>query len=360
LRSASKKMPTELTMFTICKTSVILFALATFSACAAEDIIIGPGSDTGISGTADFTGGDVSEDSSPDLIHETSAETGAETSPNEVANPDAADDSDTSTPADVTPELVPETSPDVPGPAVCIQDNDGTILASELPVAFEASPNYVANPMGSTVAVNPQGVVDEGTQVWDFRDIPTQPTGALFVDEPGEYWFAEHFPSATFVSPLTPRDPNVLGVYQADETGVRLMGLGSESPEPAGQKTLMVYDTPVDLLRFPITLGDKHTVTSNFTNALLQGTPNAGEETYSVHVDAMGTVKLPVFTVENCLRVRIDIDQRFVISTSADPIHSIQYLFLHECVGEIARISSMSGETSADFTEAHEFRMLGL
>ena len=346
MRSASK-------ITLLCLFGASLLAL---SACAAEDIIINPSSDTAGVDTA-----------SADVVPEATADTYAETAPDagsdEVGTPDAATDPDTTVQPDTVAEVAPDTGPDVPdgpGPAVCIQDNDGTILASELPVAFEASPNYVANPMGSTVAVNPHGVVDEGTQTWDFRDIPTQPAGALFVDKPNEYWFAEHFPGATFVSPLTPRDPSVLAVYQADTTGVRLMGLGSESPEPAGQKTLMVYDEPLDLLRFPIKLGDTHTATTSFTNALLQGTPNAGEETYTVHVDAMGTVKLPVFTVENCLRVRIDIDQRFVISTSADPIHSIQYLFLHECVGEIARISSKAGETSGDFGEAHEFRMLGL
>ena len=328
-------------------TLVLLFGVSLFAlgACAAEDIIINPASDTAGIDTA-------SADVVPDAAADTYAEAAPDSGSDDVDTPDSATNPDTS--------VQPDTGPDVQNPPVCIQDNDGTILASELPVAFEASPNYVANPVGSTVAVSPHGDVDDGTQTWDFRDIPSQSAGALFVDKPGAYWFAEHFPGATFVSPLTPRDPSVLAVYQADTTGVRLMGLGSESPEPAGQKTLMVYDEPLDLLRFPIKLGDTHTATTSFTNALLQGTPNAGEETYTVHVDAMGTVKLPVFTVENCLRVRIDIDQRFVISTSADPIHSIQYLFLHECVGEIARISSKSGETSGDFSEAHEFRMLGL
>ncbi len=62
-------------------------------------------------------------------------------------------------------------------------------------------------------------------------------------------------------------------------------------------------------------------------------------------------------TFPRTLRVRIKLTRTFPIGA---PIARYQYLWLTECWGEVARVSSRFGETTPQFTEAEEFRRLGL
>jgi hypothetical protein len=249
--------------------------------------------------------------------------------------------------------------PDTGG--LCLENNDGIIDASEMPVALGAAPSYVANAAGSPAEVDVDGTAGEdGERVWDFRAGPAQAKAVLFVKPPDGYWFADHFPEATFVSPLSVQDPSILAAYWATSDGVWLLGIASSTENPATGKTLLVYDTPVPLFRFPLKVGAAYQATSTFKDARLMGVPQAGTEDYTITVDALGTVKLPVFTVEHALRLRIEVRQKFVISTSPDPIPSIQYLWVKECVGELARATSQVGETDPHFGRAKEFRRLGL
>ena len=45
---------------------------------------------------------------------------------------------------------------------------------------------------------------------------------------------------------------------------------------------------------------------------------------------------------------------------SAAQVHTIQYLFFHECVGELGRMVSVNNETNPVFTTASIFRRLAL
>ena len=341
---------------------VLLLCSYLLLACSTGDIVIdGPG--TGGQDTVSHADTQGGEDSAADDTHAFDAAPPDEDCP---ASPDTPDAPVQDTPADgdVTPDtpdsdVTPDATPDA-DPEVCVANNDGVITAAELPVGFGVAPSFMANAGGTTVSVDPHGAVDvDGLHDWDFTSGPQDVTASLFVEHPDGYWFAPHYPGATFVSPLSPQDPTILAVYQASGDAVRLMGIASDQEAPAQGKTLLVYDEPVYLMSFPLAVGNSYSSTSSFGNAVLMGVPNAGEETYAVTVDARGTLRLPGFTLENTLRLRIEVAQRFVISTSPEPIPSIQYLYLHECVGEVARVISPSGVSDPDFTEAAEFRRLG-
>ena len=327
--------------------AIILLLVAS---CGTQDIVIGrdavdPGYDTATPDTAGPDGatddGWVADPGSPDADR-------PDTELPDGHQPDPGDDPDDDPAA-----------PDTGG--LCVENNDGTIDASEMPVALGASPSYVANEPGTLASVDVDGVADDdGGRLWDFTDGPGDAKAVLFVKAPGGYWFAAHFPDATFVSPLSVQDPSILAAYLATSEGVWLLGIASSVEAPPQGQTLLVYDTPVPLFRFPLHVGATYQATSTFANARLMGVPQAGTEQYTITVDAQGTLKLPVFTIEHALRLRIEVRQKFVISTSPDPIPSIQYLWVKECVGELARATSQPGETDPKFTKAKEFRRLGL
>jgi hypothetical protein len=342
-------------------TALLLLCSYFILACSTGDIVIdgpgGGGQDTVVHGD---TG--AGEDGVPgDALTPDTAQPDEDTTLDpDTPAPDVPADGD-ATPDTSDADMTPDT-PDVldTDPALCVADNDGVITAAELPVGFGVAPSFMANAAGTTVAVDPHGAIGaDGLHDWDFTSGPQDVTASLFVDHPDGYWFADHYPGATFVSPLSPQDPTILAVYQASGDAVRLMGIASDEEDPAQGKTLLVYDAPVSLMSFPLAVGNTYSSTSKFGDAVLMGVHNAGEETYAVTVDARGTLRLPGFTLENTLRLRIEVTQRFVISTGPDPIPSIQYLYLHECVGEVARIISPRGVSDPGFTVAAEYRRLG-
>lgn len=90
---------------------------------------------------------------------------------------------------------------------------------------------------------------------------------------------------------------------------------------------------------------------------MVEGTPVASMDRYVFTVDARGTVRLPELTFTNALRVRVELTQRF---PAGEGVRKIQYLWMVECYGEVARMTSRDGELDPDFTSAVEFRRLGL
>ena len=224
----------------------------------------------------------------------------------------------------------------------CEGDNDAVIDADELPWGTGVSVPYLANHEGTTVSVQPQGSL----------------AVELDLVDPAGLWFAEHFPSASYAAPLFAHDLDLLGVIEADDAGFALLGLASREESPAEGQTLVVYDEPVDTYTFPLELGSSWSAETSFRDALIQGVANAGDESYLFEVDALGTVLLPGFELENVLRVRVEVSQSFTVSTGDNPVESIRYVYLRECFGELARITSQSGETDPGFEEASEVRVM--
>ncbi len=240
----------------------------------------------------------------------------------------------------------------------CEGDNDGSIDADELPWGTGVAVPYRANASGSTVDVSPLGEDVDGTTTWDFTASPGSLSVELDLVDPAAMWFADHFPDASYAAPLFAHELDVLAVFAAYGDRYEMLGLASRDESPADGLTLMVYDAPVEVYRFPLELGDSWTVEASFRDATLYGVTNAGDEVYHFTVDDQGTLLLPGFTMENTLRMRVDVEQSFAVSTGENPVLSVRHLYLRECFGELARITSLPGETEADFAEASELRVL--
>jgi hypothetical protein len=250
-----------------------------------------------------------------------------------------------------------------PSPAaarMCVPNNDGIIAADEMPVVIGAVVAHRLNRPGQAVAVDPVGAPTARGWEWDFAArSDDEVTAWLEVHPVAGAWFAAHFPGATNAAPVSPFDPGTLGVYRVGDGAVALLGLASRSAEPAG-RTLLVYDEPLVMFRFPLALGQTWAQTVTFRDALLMGVKNAGSEEYLFAVDGRGALHLPDFSLENALRVRMRVRQRFVVGQGAPAVEHVYYLWLSECLGEVARVVSLPGETALDFDTAREYRRMGL
>jgi hypothetical protein len=242
---------------------------------------------------------------------------------------------------------------------LCVPDNDGTITAAEMPVVVNAVASYLVNAQGDAVSVDPAGAKEGDGWVWDFRDGPDAIHAGLRVEPPGGFWFSERFPDADYVSPFSPWDTDLLAAFRAAPGRTEMLGIASRHKDGPAY-TLVIYDEPVSLYQFPLTLGTQWVSEVGFSDAVLQGVKNAGTERYEFTVDGRGTLRLPQFTLENTLRIRLDLTQTFVVSEGDPAVRHVWYLYVHECLGEVARIVSLPGETSGSFETAAEFRRLGL
>ncbi len=240
----------------------------------------------------------------------------------------------------------------------CTGNDDGVIQAEELPWATGLAVPYLANAEGSTVSVQPGGEQVGGVTTWDFTAAPGDLSVELDLVDPGGRWFADHFPGASYAAPLFAHELDILAVFEVHSDGFQMLGLASREEQPAEGQTLLIYDEPVEVYRFPLALGDRWTATASFRDAKLYGITNAGEEEYHFEVDAQGDLLLPGFTMHDTLRLRVEVSQDFAISSGENPVHSVRHLYLRECFGELARITSLAGETDPAFTEASELRVL--
>ncbi|MFH1466438.1 MAG: hypothetical protein ABIO70_18790 [Pseudomonadota bacterium] len=251
-----------------------------------------------------------------------------------------------------------DSGPEEPWTWDCESDGDGTITSSELPWATGVSVPYRANTAGHTATVAPDGVEQGGVTTWDFTASPGQLEVDFDLLDPAGLWCAGAFPSADYASPLFAHEIDLLAFIEVEDDGFRMLGLASREEQPAEGQTLLVYDEPVVVERLPLSLGTSWTASASFSGAIIQGVANQGTEEYAFEVDRQGTLLLPGFSIEKALRLRVDVSQTFAVTSGENPVESVRFLYLKECLGELARITSLPGETGATFTEASEFRVL--
>jgi hypothetical protein len=244
------------------------------------------------------------------------------------------------------------TIPDSGTTVVCRGNRDGTIARNEVVFVPGVEVRYRINPPGTLARVSPRGVDVGGVRTWDFTDGSGDAVTLTLSTSEGQWWLPR-FPTAQYASRLDPRSPN-LGVYRAGDTSVELLGLVAPMESTM---TVVPYEPGVSVLRFPLALGMNWTAESTTSNAQVEGTPVASRDRYSFLVDARGTVRLPDLTFTDALRVRIELTQAF---PAGPGVRKIQYLWMVECYGEVARMTSQDGEVDPDFTMATEFRRLGL
>lgn len=237
------------------------------------------------------------------------------------------------------------------GGGVCDYVDDGIIERDEMIIEVGLGATYRVN-QNAPVTVDLVGTQSGGEPLWDFTD--TTPSDQSVVDEllpVAGTWFAGDFPDATYVARL---DPDTYGVFRVTAQALSLIGVASVAPD----ETLLTYDVPVDLLRFPIAVGDHYVI-----NAVSSGTYNwtpfwTVEETYDVTVDALGTVIVPPGASFHALRIRTNLHQH--IPNTFFSVDRILYVWVTECFGIVARITSTDDEPDNIFTQAAEYRRMTL
>src|SRR4051794_20411872 len=151
----------------------------------------------------------------------------------------------------------------------CIPNNDAQIDRGELQFPFGLSVHYLTNPAGTTVTVNPAGTLQPGGRQWDLTS--TQGDVLSLVLEPvAGQWFAASFPNATYATLSDPAS-NTLGIFRVTDQALQILGFASRTPN----QTLLVYDQPVESLRFPLREGDAWVTGAKVINGTLNGQPFA-------------------------------------------------------------------------------------
>jgi hypothetical protein len=235
----------------------------------------------------------------------------------------------------------------------CLPNLDGQLYASERRPGLGAQLRRLVNAAGTTRAVDLAGA--GGT--WDWSaDYADDRLAVLEAKPLAGQWFASSFPEATFVAPVDVAG-ELWGVYRHTDAALELFGMASAVDAPLGSRTLLVYQQPVQLYRFPLKPGASWTATGKVLNGTYHGLPYAGTDTYEFSVDAAGDLLLRDLTFSQVLRVRTRVQ---VTPAVGIPTSRRQVGFLAECYGEVARASSRDNETDTDFTTAAELRRVGL
>jgi len=244
-----------------------------------------------------------------------------------------------------------------PAALPCVPNLDGKIEARELAPTLGIAATYLVSPAGKERTVDLVGGQRDGKTVWSFGvDFADDQVAKLAASKLEGKWYASSFAGLAnaFVTAI---DAGGLteGVYTHSDTVFQLHGVASASPD--GNKTLLVYKTPIDLYRFPLAPGVSYSTTAEVQNGTFRGLPYAGRDTYEVKIDAAGEVTLPDFTLTQALRVKTKVT---VAPSAGQPTVQRQTSFLFECLGEVVRATSKLEEPNEDFTTASELRRLGL
>lgn len=241
-------------------------------------------------------------------------------------------------------------SADAP-PLACLPNLDGQIDAHEARAALGVAASYR---VATERTVDLAGMTDAaGHLVWDFAGALDDPQVQAVAAPLAAQWYAADFPAGEFVS----SDGGVDSVYGQDDLALWLYGLASTAMDPADGRTLLVYDQPVPVLRFPLAPGLAWTATGSTPAGTLRGLPYVGADRYDVSVDAVGQAALPELTFTQALRVRTLVT---VMPALGGATTRRQVSLVFECFGEVVRAVSRADEPNENFTTAATLRRLAL
>lgn len=240
----------------------------------------------------------------------------------------------------------------------CIPNLDGRIDAAELKAQIGVPASFIVSPQNAERTIDLEGTIDDrGRRVWDWStDFAEDQSARVSAAELSGRWYEDSFQNAEFVTPFDAQN-SIEAVYSHDENGLYLHGFASRDENPARGRTLLVYQTPVAIYRFPVRAGEEWSEEGLVQNGMLRGLVYAGRDSYEVRVDATGELRLPDLTLTQAHRVRMNVRTDPAVGAS---VSLKQVSFLFECLGEVARATSRSNETEQNFTIAAEQRRLGL
>ncbi len=239
----------------------------------------------------------------------------------------------------------------------CVPNLDGQIDASELQAALGIPASFLVSPAGEARTVNLVGAAaKDGSPIWDFsQDFASDQQATIQASGLSAKWYKASFPDGEFAAPVDAAG-TLEGIYQHTDASLNLLGVASVEEKPKKGQTLLVYDAPIPLYKFPIQPGKHWVASGSVQNGLTYGLPYAGKDTYDVTIGEMGQLELFDYTFEQVHRVKLHIVQEPAVGKS---ISTRETQFLFECFGEVARATSKPDETKDDFTTAAEVRRLG-
>ncbi len=173
-----------------------------------------------------------------------------------VTGQDGGTGQDSNAPGDANSDDVAQSS-DAPVTG-CVPNNDGTILASEVPLQAGLHANFR---VATNVTVDTAGTSQtNGTRAWDL-------SGALSGDQNVQIdtlamsgaWYASSFPNASYAARLSIQT-NLLGVFHVTGGGLLLDGV--VSPTSAAPQTNVGYSPEAEMLSFPLSMNTAWTTTS--------------------------------------------------------------------------------------------------
>lgn len=247
--------------------------------------------------------------------------------------------------------------PPEPTTLECSPDLDGQLERQELDPALGVEANYIVSAADETRMIDLAGEPAGDGRKWDWSHGNESDRERRITAEPVEgKWYADAFPDGEFRLPLD-LSGRVDAIYRMTDDAMLLLGTASTDESPDTGKTLLPYEEPVEVYRFPLESGDQWRSVGRVEDGTLRGAPYAGEDVYRVRVRETGEMELPNFTFDKVHRV----DTEVTLSPSAgDSVSYRQVSFLAECFGEVARARSKDGVTATNFDEATEVRRLGV
>jgi hypothetical protein len=230
--------------------------------------------------------------------------------------------------------------------ASCTFNGDGTITRAEETFTVGLGALFAVNAPGSNVPVNN---VQQGG-MWDFSAAVSGEAKQFdqLVDPAGQWW-SSSFATATYGERIDDGQ-QAYGVFRVDNDKLEMLGVVSD--QSGLTSTKLTYSTPIVVLQFPLSVGQTWTSESDVSGTA-SGVAFFAHEKYVFSVDKRGMTKVPAATFDT-LRIKMSYTQTYgaLVTTR------ISYLHMAECYGAVARIRSKDNETSADFTQAAEYRRL--
>ncbi|MBM4320873.1 MAG: hypothetical protein FJ125_13190, partial [Deltaproteobacteria bacterium] len=243
-------------------------------------------------------------------------------------------------------------------PGLCLPVPDGRVTRAELPLGPGLGAPFLAlapvqeaggaaqpPPAGGGAAgllfpdLEGRAAPDGSGRRWDLSaaaHLPGTQAERRWVAllDPAELPVGERFPGADHAV-LLPDTPGVLAFFALDDLELRLLGLA----DPRGELTLLHYDPPVTVLRFPVEPGRGWETTATARGSFLGAAVRVGDR-YRTEVRAAGRALLPAGELPVVQLVTV-LERSFDSAGFSQTYSTVD--FLGECGGVVAKAFGAEG-----------------
>jgi len=222
----------------------------------------------------------------------------------------------------------------------CTGNKNDKIEREEMPIAAGTGIKYT---VGTKIDVDLKGKVVGGRTQWDLTANAADDAPYTANLEPLTGWVVndKDFKTGTYMAlldPLIADYSDFYGIFKATPTSLDLLGVGSKAASPNDNR--VVYDTPIQTLRFPIAPGDSFLSESSSTGHVAQYPLVTlwNHESYKTDVLAAGDLKLPSLTLPVVL-VRTYFEQfSYYTGPLVITASKTTFNFISECYGIVASV----------------------